>query len=169
MFGRFANTLRVAVVSLCLTVVIIWILSHFITISCRSNFSDHVTLSAGSVRWTWLDAEYRQSYSGAKRIPLSRSWTWHTYPPFEPEWLPYYKRSRSFGTGGSVPLWIPMLMLGVPAGASWWRRRRRVRSDTCTACQYSLSGLATGCRCPECGETTLSEPRPQTAMPGKSE
>jgi hypothetical protein len=48
-----------------------------------------------------------------------------------------------------VPLYIPIVTLGVPGAALlFWQRRRH--PGTCPRCGYDLSGLAGG-RCPECG------------------
>lgn len=49
-----------------------------------------------------------------------------------------------------VPLWIPMLLIGVPTGVSWWHERRREAVCCCAGCGYDLTGNVSG-RCPECG------------------
>jgi hypothetical protein len=54
----------------------------------------------------------------------------------------------------AVPLWVPLLALGIwPAARLWlWRRRRgarRLAKGLCPSCAYDLR--ATPGRCPECG------------------
>lgn len=58
------------------------------------------------------------------------------------------------------PLWPGLAANSVVFGAGWWvvisttgyfRRVARRRRGLCPACGYSLTGLATGTRCPECG------------------
>ncbi len=49
-----------------------------------------------------------------------------------------------------VPLWAPLLALGVPAFSLWWVDRRRFPSGHCRGCGYDLTGNVSG-SCPECG------------------
>ena len=53
-----------------------------------------------------------------------------------------------------VPLWIPVVLLGVPCGWMWWKHVRRPKL-ACAHCGYDLRGLA-GSVCPECGEPFLA-------------
>lgn len=47
-----------------------------------------------------------------------------------------------------VPLWMPVVLTGVPAAALWWRGRGP-KPGHCR-CGYDLAGIAEGV-CPECG------------------
>jgi hypothetical protein len=49
----------------------------------------------------------------------------------------------------TFPLWMPLVLIGLPTGWLWWRDRRRVPAGCC-ACGYDLTGNVSG-RCPECG------------------
>lgn len=51
-----------------------------------------------------------------------------------------------------VPLWIPLVGVGVPCGWLWWRHLRRPEHE-CEACGYDLRGTR-GATCPECGRTS---------------
>lgn len=53
----------------------------------------------------------------------------------------------------NVPLWIPLVVTGLPAcilGRLEWRARQALRVWRC-ACGYDRRGLAMGAQCPECG------------------
>lgn len=53
----------------------------------------------------------------------------------------------------SVPLWMPIVLLGGMSG--WLFRRSRGRDPlACAACGYDLRGLTENAMCPECGRTT---------------
>ena len=68
-------------------------------------------------------------------------------------WLPDFRTDRG-ASMIAVPLWIPLVLLGVPTGVAWWRDRRRGRrlnAGECPSCGYDRAGLAAGAACPECG------------------
>ena len=54
------------------------------------------------------------------------------------------------GAGVLVPMWIPLLLVGLPTLLLWWRDRR-VPPGHCQACGYDLTGNVSGV-CPECGQ-----------------
>ena len=49
-----------------------------------------------------------------------------------------------------IPLWIPMILVGMPCAVAWWRVLRRFAPGHCSKCGYNLTGLPDP-RCPECG------------------
>ena len=49
-----------------------------------------------------------------------------------------------------IPLWIPMILVGMPCAVAWWRALRRFAPGHCAKCGYNLTGLPEP-RCPECG------------------
>ncbi len=49
-----------------------------------------------------------------------------------------------------IPLWIPFVLLAVPAALLWWRDRKPPRGH-CQRCGYNLTGNTSG-TCPECGQ-----------------
>jgi predicted RNA-binding Zn-ribbon protein involved in translation (DUF1610 family) len=54
----------------------------------------------------------------------------------------------------SVPLWIPLLIVGGATATAWRadaRARRLARANACPACGYDRRGLEVGRVCPECG------------------
>ena len=65
----------------------------------------------------------------------------------------YYSSPTSMGI--ELPLWIPMLVVGVPTVLSW--HRSRPVPGHCQKCGYNLAGLPEP-RCPECG-TEFDPPR----------
>ena len=50
-----------------------------------------------------------------------------------------------------LPLWLLLLVIGLPTCLLWWRNRRRFPHGHCRNCGYDLTGNVSG-RCPECGE-----------------
>lgn len=76
----------------------------------------------------------------------------------EPRWqmLPRFSNGpQAFGvrgTGGRVPLWLPLIAC---AASAWYLgRRERRHVSRCAICGYDLAGLPEGATsCPECGTT----------------
>jgi hypothetical protein len=67
--------------------------------------------------------------------------------------LPFYQ-SDWWRTQVIVPLWIPVLLAGIPAYRNSRARHlelRRAIAGLCRSCGYSRSGLAKSVPCPECG------------------
>lgn len=74
-------------------------------------------------------------------------WEWR----FESECRSHVKGEiRSMSTL-MVPLWALFLFVGIPTTLLWFLERQRL-PGTCRSCGYSLAGLATGSKCPECGK-----------------
>ena len=74
-------------------------------------------------------------------------------------WMPIYSHSAGLSTL-RLPLWLPLLLVAVPAGLLWHtdlRAARRARRfpNHCPACAYDLSGSPGPC--PECGAAPPSE------------
>ena len=61
-----------------------------------------------------------------------------------------------------VPMWLPLLLVGVPTALLWWRDRRRFPPGYCQHCGYNLTGNVSG-RCPECGTTISLDGEPTNA------
>lgn len=49
-----------------------------------------------------------------------------------------------------IPLWLPLVAIGVPTGWFIWHDRRRRGIQLCRHCHYDLTGNISGI-CPECG------------------
>jgi hypothetical protein len=50
-----------------------------------------------------------------------------------------------------LPLWLPIVLVGLPTAWLSWRDRRRIPPGHCRKCGYNLTGNVSGV-CPECGE-----------------
>lgn len=48
-----------------------------------------------------------------------------------------------------LPLWVPLVLVGVPSAILWWSDRRTPKGH-CRSCDYDLTGNVSGI-CPECG------------------
>ena len=81
-------------------------------------------------------------------------WNFDTHP-FWLGWRPSAKgRMDTFMI--SLPLWIPELCTVILTATAWrldTLARRRAHAGACRKCGYSLTGLAPGAACPECGHT----------------
>ena len=49
-----------------------------------------------------------------------------------------------------VPLWIPLVAIGIPTRVMFFLDRRRIPPNHCHKCGYNLTGNVSGV-CPECG------------------
>lgn len=95
---------------------------------------------------------YVRSFARGAGPGTDLSWHWSPH---------YWSRPEPFGRYTQfeveVPLWIPILLTGVPSLLLWrkeLRRRERARSEVgaCANCGYDRRGLAAAkSRCPECG------------------
>ncbi len=82
-------------------------------------------------------------------------------PPRRLTW--FRSRHVGFGLGQVVtfnrwyylPLWFPLLVVGIPSGYMLWRRHRRIPPGHCQKCGYNLTGNVSGV-CPECGEKVIA-------------
>lgn len=81
-------------------------------------------------------------------------WNWSQ------DWLPDYRHYSAHFIYQTerwefyVPLWIPLLLLGIPTAVFWWRDQRYLVGH-CQDCGYDLTGNVTGI-CSECGEAIES-------------
>ena len=50
-----------------------------------------------------------------------------------------------------IPIWLPLLLVGIPAALLWWSERWPSMDARCAHCGYDLTGNVSG-RCSECGE-----------------
>ena len=66
-------------------------------------------------------------------------------------WLPYRVNPwLSISRFYWIPLWLPLLLAGVPTLHLFWRDRRRIPPGHCQRCGYNLTGNVSGV-CSECG------------------
>lgn len=80
-------------------------------------------------------------------------------PPDGTHWRPSLT-SASMGIGTTmyslrtlwIPAWWPPMVVGLLAGAAWWRSTRGPRAGQCVHCGYSMAGLPADAKCPECGK-----------------
>jgi hypothetical protein len=111
----------------------------------------------GFVRAEWSHQRW-PSYARNGWIPHNprEGWTRGWYSAQQPLqgawlWMPYGCAEGKNVNGVVVlPLWCPVLVMGVPAWLAW---RRDVRDrNWCYWCDYERRGLAEAAVCPECGK-----------------
>ncbi len=78
----------------------------------------------------------------------------HWWPQFiertgRPAMLPPFLPSSKWQL--YIPLWMPFLLLAAPSVIAWRSHIQRQRLGGCSTCGYSLAGLPSGAKCPECG------------------
>jgi hypothetical protein len=72
-------------------------------------------------------------------------------PPWR--WKPAWVMSP-YGSGVSVPIWLPAAAFAASFLSLAWldrRAQRLVRQGRCQSCNYDRRGLAPNAKCPECG------------------
>jgi len=85
-------------------------------------------------------------------ITTTRS-EWDLIPIDPPRWIA--AALPQFDQGGFIfPLWIPIVMIGLPTWGLFVIDKRRDRHGLCAKCGYDLRGNTKG-RCPECGEEAV--------------
>lgn len=69
-------------------------------------------------------------------------------------WLPKHTAGGTNFCFVSLPLWILLVPIGLLAIWTWRRDTiaQRATNGQCLSCGYDRAGLASGARCPECGE-----------------
>lgn len=118
-------------------------------------FGDSVGIKSGCAFRIWTTSELRERNSARSGFPTSASmqWAFHTGPRrTDMEWLPQLLSWSASGRRSvTIPLWAPLIVLGVPAAWLWWHHtRHRHGAGCCGRCGYDLSGLQHA-TCPECG------------------
>jgi hypothetical protein len=145
----------------CIILILLWGVSGWWSLAisrCRGTASCSVSLGAGAISvQTWGPADPSGAPQWGLNIQRFRS------PADGPLWYRWFRakikpfRSATTSTPMTlddlrIPLWAPFLLVASPAAWLWERKRRgRFRAGRCAHCGYSLSGLAPGASCPECG------------------
>ncbi len=99
--------------------------------------------------WPILDPVYMPIAGYRSKWDLIRDWCWSGLLP---RWY-----STGLWCGAVVPLWVFLVVLGVPTLRLWWVDRRR--PGHCVECGYNLTGNTAG-RCPECGTAFIGSAPP---------
>jgi len=108
-------------------------------------------ISAGCInfdRWTDWAAFWK---------PRPRALNLERHGP-QTDWWRFPRRTTEVDKQFGFPLWLPILVLSIPAIFLWkltWRRR--FPTGHCQHCGYDLTGNVSGV-CPECGESVSQVP-----------
>jgi hypothetical protein len=133
-FRRFAKWIGIAVCVLILSLWA-WSIRRGVQYSGPRVFVD---IGAGSVAFAPRD-----------HATASREWTPYRIRGYLGLSAPGLIRGR-VGVGVLVPVWIPLLLVGLTTVFLWWRDRS-VPPGHCEGCGYDLTGNVSGV-CPECGQ-----------------
>ena len=71
-------------------------------------------------------------------------------------WFDYQPGNQYRAPCFITPLWLPLVMIGIPTAVFFIRNRRRFPRGHCEKCGYNLTGNLSG-TCPECG-TKVEQP-----------
>ena len=140
--GRIGWICKWAGLVICLLFAIAWVTSLFRNVSL--GWQTFVALGDGSL-----------SLFNDNNVCVTVPFWLHTNP-ISPRsyglcvWRGSYDTWLGIRCYGTMPLWIPLLVIAVPTTLLWWRGRRRVPPDHCQQCGYNLTGNVSGV-CPECG------------------
>lgn len=147
--GRNGRIIKWAGAALTLAVLAVWVVSSFVVVEHRS-----------AKVWTKI---------GRGMVTIA---VWRTTSPLGPGWsagllpgpgvrprrlLPYshqlfHPRTLMVDADAvSIPLWMPLALIGLPTVLLFWRDRGRIPPGHCQKCGYDLTGNVSGV-CPECGE-----------------
>lgn len=116
-----------------------------------------VALAEGSLRVNWRDSAPVPVLTG---IPIVGRFFGSAPAPVPNWWFAFEFKGPSPCV--AIPLWAPVLCLGL-AGAAM--RRRRESNRHCPGCGYDLAGLPgnpdSAVCCPECGVQTIADAAPR--------
>ena len=108
-----------------------------------------MTLWRGRLRSAWYA---NTNEPGWVRSPAGNSWSFDGPDGFYVDWFPKWWSTADLRLV-CLPLWIPFMLTTLGALVAW-RASKRVPGGTCPTCGYSLLGLPSVDRCPECGATS---------------
>jgi hypothetical protein len=134
--------------------VIVWIGSHWRTITWEHEVGEpyfRVGLGAGSFSGSVSRKAQPSIYPW--RVPTNRINFWGRNS-MSWAWLPSARTVMSGVTVFVLPLWMPLLVVAMPAAWMWRvdvKRRRAAREGCCAKCGYFLVGTPADRPCPECG------------------
>jgi hypothetical protein len=145
------------------TGVLIFVLILLLILACvkwryvvvADSGSFQFVLGGGAGMLSHWDATYCSFGRGDSVICFVRFDSWQQ---FETEWAQAgfwpIRNVNRIVSAISVPLWMPLALVGVPTFWLWRRNRRRPAPGACR-CGYDLTGNTSG-RCPECGQPRLA-------------
>ena len=131
------------------------------TVACLLILAGFLT----TLRWPYIAMNFPRTSVGLSDGSFYVEWGLMLEPAGSPPFEVYpsqgwvslsdYALIARWGSAGPVrfatcPLWIPFVLLGIPAAILWRLDRRRSTAGACR-CGYDLTGNTSG-RCPECGQ-----------------
>src|SRR5262249_47734993 len=136
MRGRWR--LRIALASTAFLAAL-WICSAWLAAGVNFGRPPVATLSIFDGQLGFGATSLQQSGSGPW-APGRLEWRDRPRLRLGPTWF-YQPRSSGWSMGASLPLWMPLLVLGAPTLISWRRQRRLPRANLCPRCGYDRSWI----------------------------
>jgi len=150
---RAAAVLRWVLTALAGVALLMWIASGWMYGAWRSTSSDSIAFVLKGRAEVYISPRPAPGFkvlgpppSGLSAGRVSRLWMWDQSWQLVPR-----LRVGNFGVHAVAPLWLPLLVLGIPSALLWRSRVVRLKTN-CRFCDYDLRGLAAGAPCPECGK-----------------
>ncbi len=144
--SRLRRVLKWAGLVVCVLIVAAWCVSLFSSDAHRIVGDYWIELNCGAVEFI--------DWNKHKAAHYGLLGKWHYGGPLsvrERSGLVRPNRSiLGLAAGVLIPLWMPLVAVGLPTALLWYRDRRPPKGH-CQTCGYNLSGLPEP-RCPECGK-----------------
>ena len=174
---RGRGRLKRAGLALTILLLLTWGMSVLLEVGVSwlwGNSGIHLGLFSGIVHVQvddWAPADVPKGFRGASIRRLDKSLLAATQFGLEaPGWQRFTREEMKIFRGSpaprlvtvvTVPLWIPLLLVGPLTVRALLRARRGPLPGHCRKCGYDLRGNISG-KCPECG-TAVEEPAAKTA------
>ena len=152
---RIWRKLKWPTTAACLIVSVVWGWSGFQCLKIAQQRDSGAMLTHGTFSWLRADVAKRRTMGISTTtqdsdVPFVMLSKLHPVPEYC--WpRPAYHSIGAYQHELIIPLWLPMLVLLIPALWMWWMDRVSIEPGHCERCGYDLTGNVSG-RCPECGD-----------------
>lgn len=150
------RTLKLGLTAACAAIVILFVVSLPWAFVVQGE-TQTIEASVGRICWVRLGRVDLPLFAGTKTRLQCTGIHWNE--SWRPRWSPgidWSSVSQELQYV-QIPLWLSLLLLGLPAAFLWWSERWPGVPGRCAECGYDLTGNVSG-RCPECGTAIPASP-----------